>query len=141
MMMPKILSDVVIQDGSNDICLKIEAGDIRRANAMDPMSCAAARALKRQYKVAEVCVMRSRTYVNYGSKSDPLWCRYITPESLSREIVAIDRGGHFEPGDYTIKAPCESQKLGLVRAGKGSKRRKQRQVRAFRHVTAKIREV
>lgn len=141
MIMPAILKSGAIEDGEIDITLSIEAGDIRRAEAGNPMNCAAARAIKRQYRVAEAVVMRSRTYINHGSKSQPAWRRYLTPESLSREIVAIDRGGHFEPGDYRITAPSQSQKLGAWRSGQSKNKRASRKTtRPYRHVTASIRE-
>lgn len=142
---PKLLIGVQLHDAATDLILHIRAVDVAKAEAKDPLNCAAARALKRQLKASEACVMRARTYVNVGTKRDPTWLRFLTPESLSREIVAIDRGGKFMPDSYKLKAPTRSQKLGQHRSGSGSgssrKRRKHLDEPLHRHVTANIREV
>lgn len=47
--------------------------------------------------------------------------RYFTPEALRTEIVAFDRGGTFQPGEYELKAPTEAQtEEGRKRYNKGS---------------------
>lgn len=141
MKFPRKLQGQRIIDSECDVILIIEPSDVRRATSLDPLNCAAARALKRQLGVAEVCIMRARSYINYGSKDEPVWTRYLTSEPLAREIVALDRGGHFEPGTYVIKAPTASQRLGTHRNGKNKngRRTKNRAEPPHRHVTANVR--
>jgi hypothetical protein len=52
----------------------------------------------------------ARTYLKIGNK----WLRCITPESLRSEIVAFDRGGKFEPGEFELKAIPDSMRLGVA---------------------------
>lgn len=132
-MVPKSLRGTKITNGRKRLILSIQPCDIKGARPQDPTSCAAARALQRQ-GFTEAVVMRSVTYVNSGTRALPCWQRYETPEALTREIVAIDRGGRFEAGDYTLKPmrPSKHEKpTGPKTTKKGS--------RPYRHVTTNIR--
>ena len=67
------------------------------------------------------------------------WIRFLTPQSIGREITSFDRSNIFEPGEYTLKAPNPGNRLdayhgrGGIGTGKGKKRTR-------RHVTANIRQ-
>lgn len=137
---PKVIRGSNVQDAEDALTLNIGPGDIKGAISLDPHNCAAAKAAKRQLKVVDVCVMRSKTYINYGSRKDPNWVRYSTPASLSREIIAIDRGGRFEPGTYRLPPVCPSARLGSARAITRN-RSERKGERHNIHITAKIREV
>lgn len=130
---PKSLHGTKITNGRKRLVLNIKPCDIKGAKPKDPTSCAAARALQRQ-GYTEAVVMRSVTYVNSGTRALPCWQRYETPEALTREIVAIDRGGQFEAGDYTLSPvrPSKREKpTGPKNVKKGS--------RPYRHLTTNIR--
>lgn len=120
-----------IIDSDNDLEINITKNDVLRAKRNEPANCAAAIATKRILgKDVEVHI--SRTYV----KSNKKWIRYLTPESIAREIVSFDRAGIFDPGNYIFKTPTISQRLGNPRSGhqiSGKKNRKQ-------HSTNNIRE-
>ena len=40
------------------------------------------------------------------------WTRFMTPHSLRSEIIAVDRGGAFAPGEYVLSIPDKGRKLG-----------------------------
>ncbi len=54
----------------------------------------------------EVRVHLSRVYVRTGRK----WTRYKAANGLRTEIIAFDRGGSFEAGEYTLKPSPPSQR-------------------------------
>lgn len=132
------LRSLAKQDAKRSLQLVINQDDIRKAKPLDPENCAAACAIKRQ-GFAQAIVMRSTTYVNHGTVEAPKWLRYHTPPSLAREIVALDRGGRVEPGDYLLSPHSNGRKLGYKPwKSRGGKTNKKPPI--YRHVTAKIRE-
>lgn len=72
----------------------------------NPSSCAAALAAKRD--IPECLSSRvhiGRVYIEHKDK----WVRYMTPRSLRTEIVAFDRGGSFQPGEYELRPPASTE--------------------------------
>lgn len=128
------LEGMKIVDGTHPIKLRIKACDITGSKKADAENCAAARALKREFG-SEVRVYLTRTYVKAGK----VWQRFITPQSISREIVAFDRGARFEPGEYLLNAPSKTQRLGMSRAS-GPMKKKGTSTRP-RHFTASVRQM
>lgn len=86
-------------NATKNLEIHIQPKDIDSAKTKDPGACAAALALCREYDCSQARVHLSVTYLEYK----PHWVRYVTPDSLGREIVAIDRGGQFFPGTHTLK--------------------------------------
>jgi len=99
-----------IVDASEPLTLTIEPVDIRRADAMDPSNCGAARAIIRQEHVKAARVYRSVIFVEFRDHIE----RYKTPSRLRQETISFDRGtdAKFMPGDYCLLPPPESQRLG-----------------------------
>lgn len=131
---PRVFRGDKVVDATQDLEISITKNDVTNSRKKDPNNCAAARAIKREYKCKEVAVFLSRTFVKNRNK----WVRYITPASISREITSFDRGASFEPGEYSLKRPCDAQKLGYRPGGRNKTRTgtgKQRY-----HVTANIRD-
>lgn len=131
---PVFFRGLPMVDASEDLNLSITPADIRRAikNRKDPNNCAAAEAIKRQEICKDVAVYMSRTYV----KDKDRWVRYVTPSAISREVTSFDRGSEFEPGDYTLKAPSPSNRLGVHR---GKTTRKTGKQKKQKHVTLNVR--
>lgn len=102
-------------DADKNMHLSISASDVKHAKKNDPANCAAAIACKKKLN-KEVRVFLTRTYV----KEKKNWVRFITPEAISREIVAFDRGSAFEPGEYKMNAPYETARLGHYKLGRKS---------------------
>lgn len=133
----KVLRGAKAIDAEDKLILNIKPEDIAGSTPLDPFNCAAARSIKRTCKVKEAIVMRSATYINYGTKKAPEWVRSKTPTSISREITAFDRGAKFAPGIYTFSPYPPSVRFGVKSrkrpsGGKGKG--------ALKHVTANIRE-
>jgi len=122
-----------VKDATKNLEIEIEKVDAVGSRKKDPHNCAAARAIKREYKCKDVAVFSSKTYVLENDH----YVRYITPESITREIVAFDRGSEFEPGSYKLRKPGPTEKLGSPRTP--SNKKKGSGVRNRIHVTANIR--
>ncbi len=88
-----------VRNAKKPIVLVITSDDVKKGATRDPASCAAALACKRQMNAAEARVHTGRTYVRIKDE----WIRFNTPVSLQKEIVAFDRGGSFEPGEYELR--------------------------------------
>lgn len=127
-----------IIDAKAPVVLTITPGDIRKADPKDPGACAAARACWRQFRV-EARVHMGRVYVRTAKDH---WTRYLTPPSLRTEIVAFDRGGTFQPGNYVLPAPQPSKRLGKATGTDTNKTppvRKNAKSRAPRHIFEGVR--
>ena len=98
--------DVV--DALKPLDIRITADDVRRGAQKNATSCAAARALCRE-GFTEARVHAARTYVK---QPDGKWLRYFTGDGLRSEIVAFDRGGAFEPGEYRLAPIQPSERIG-----------------------------
>lgn len=103
-----VLEGFPVKDAKKPIVLHITKSDITKGAKKNPEACAAALACEREYHIDEARVHLSRTYLRKGKK----WTRYMTPKALRTEIVAFDRGGTFEPGDYVLANPNPAKKLG-----------------------------
>lgn len=128
----RLYEGLKVIDATEPVNLEITKLDIKNAKKSDPANCAAAVAGKRTLH-KEVRVFLTRTYVKEKSH----WVRYVTPESVSREITSFDRGAAFEPGIYQMNRPSKTAKLGAHRgystARTGAKRR------ALYHSTVNVR--
>lgn len=99
-------------DAKKGLMIEITKADCK-AKTKDPSSCAAAKALLREYtELLSVRVHRGRTYLEYEDK----WVRYSTSRSLSFELAVFDREKGFEPGLYSIAAPSPAARLGAEKA-------------------------
>ena len=136
---PAALKGLPIRDARTSLILNIPRDDVRRAKPLNPTACAAALACQRQHGHAAI-VMRSTLYINFGTDSAPDWVRFQVPTSLQREIVALDRGGKAEPGEYHIRPFCPSARLGAKPFHRSTGVRNGKKTTKFRHVTTKIRE-
>jgi hypothetical protein len=98
-----------VVDATEPLFLEIKSLDVGRGEAQTPDNCAIARACKRTLQIIEARVHLSRTYLR---TSDGEWLRYLTPDNARTEMIAFDRGAHFEPGEYRFPPPPKSKKLG-----------------------------
>jgi len=91
--------------------IEIKPIDITRAKGKDPGACAAAKAIIREGDCMAARVHLDRTYLEYKKE----WIRFRTPQSLRNEIIALDRGGQFYPGEHELKVLCKSAREELER--------------------------
>jgi hypothetical protein len=117
------------------IMLDIVQQDISSAKSKDPGACAAARCILRQFNNALAArVHLGRTYIEFKD----FWLRLKTPDSLRSEIIALDRGGAFEPGHHELipLSPSERHKYGKRQGTDESdvkkKRKRKRIAKAYR---------
>lgn len=90
-----------VVNAKKTVTLHISPMDAKKGNVKDPGACAAARAAIRA--VPNCIAARIHIGRAYLLGKDGKWMRYKTPESLRGEIIAFDRGGKFQPGDYTLR--------------------------------------
>ena len=124
-----------IVDATKNVVIKVTKRDATREGAQDPAGCAVARACKRETHAPEVRVHQSRIYVRDGDK----WLRFIASRALGMEIVAFDRGGEFQPGEYLLLKPQPCQKLGAQRKRGDRKHGKRGGKLVPRHVMENVR--
>lgn len=97
-----------VRDSSRHMVITVLPEDLRGARRKNPECCAFARACKRQQKVDAVHFLKTSAWI----EKDGVLTRFILPESMKREIIAFDRGGKFAPGEYQLRRPNRSRKLG-----------------------------
>lgn len=90
-----------VVNAKKTVTLHISAMDAKKGNVKDPGACAAARAAMRA--VPNCVAARIHIGRAYLLGSNGKWLRFKTPESLRGEIIAFDRGGKFQPGEYTLR--------------------------------------
>ncbi len=122
-------------DAGKSITVEILPEDIRKGRARSPGACAAALACKRYFKTKEAFVNVGRTYIRQKDH----WLRYLTTGALRSEIVAVDRGGKFSPGEYTLLKPQPSRAQDTSRDKGG--RSKPKVKRFPYHLTADVRRI
>lgn len=132
--MMRKLDGLPIIDAIMPISFKVTNRDIKRGGLQQPDSCAMALACKREYHYKDV---RIHIHYSYILEKDH-WVRYRTPNSVAREIVVFDRGGTFDPGEYTLLVPYKSDRIGAIK--KLNKRSNKRIAkRHYFHITANVR--
>lgn len=118
------INGLPVVNAKKAIILKVNTADIKSAKTKDPSGCAAAVACRRQLGATEARVHLGRTYVRYNGR----WERYITSSPLRDEVVAFDRGGRFEPGEYYLlriqPSKAKGGKQGAVKYKKRGNKRK-----------------
>jgi len=101
--------DYAVKDATKDLTITIDADDIKGAKRRKENSCAVAYALCRLAVFNEARVYRN---ITYARKLDGTWVRFRTPDDLYIELMVFDRGGRMQTGEYILKAPKGSQRLG-----------------------------
>lgn len=97
-----------IVDARRNLQIEVTAKDNKGAKAKSVNDCALARACTRAEKLDGMMISLSTAYAIDGKTA----YRYRVPQSVAREIVTFDRFKAFEPGEYKLKAPTESDKMG-----------------------------
>jgi hypothetical protein len=126
-----------VVDATTDTIIEVTNHDAKSSKKRDHNSCAFAVACKHKFTADGVIVSLSKAYIINGKKAT----RYTIPESVSREIVAFDRDGSFEPGEYKLNKPSKFQKLGSQYGGNDYAPGNGKKKRGFVHHTGGIRTV
>ena len=131
------IDGIEVRDALESLVLHIRTPDCKTGKK-DPQNCAAAKAAMREPGVILAKIYRTRSYLLKGTGKGRYWERFLTPDSLRGEIIAFDRGGEFDPGDYELPRPPNSMRIGVRhfqgRTGKRAtgKKRKPHVVRGIR---------
>lgn len=96
-----------VVDAKEGLAIEVTSTDVRTSNKKDHKTCAMATACKRKFHLDGVIISRKIAYLVRGNTAT----RYVLPGSVSREVVAFDRGGSFEPGRYRLSKPAEGMSL------------------------------
>jgi hypothetical protein len=96
-----------IFDSTEPLKIQVNSRDIANADRKDPADCVMARAVRRCIHAHEVRAHLGRVFVRQREKGP--WKRYETSTALRSEIIAFDRGGAFEPGEYMLRKIRDSQ--------------------------------
>lgn len=107
------LDGIEVRDGTGEIIIHITKRDATTGRGK-PDDCAAAKACCRLSGVLEARVYRTRTFLLRKHGNKKIWERYRTPDSIRNELIAFDRGGHFEPDDYRLIPVSPMQRLGVT---------------------------
>lgn len=116
--------------------LTITKHDVSSADIKQPNNCAVARACHRVLHAKEVRVHLGRIYVRANEGN---WVRYMTPKSLRTEIISFDRGGIFEPGNYTLSAPSPIKQKGKHQGSNKPRNGKGKKIDKARHIVKNVR--
>ena len=109
-----------VVDATKSVKIMITKKDTVEGDNKNPSSCAAARAAKRIENCISARVHLGRVYIEQKDK----WVRYQTPEALRSEIIAFDRGGSFQPGEYDLRPLPPSSRETFRKAGSATSRNK-----------------
>lgn len=100
-----------VKDATKDIEIEVTVADTQSKAVRNHKECAMAQACYRTHIAEAAIIARKVVYLIKGDVAT----RYITPESVTREIVSFDRNAGFSPGVYHLRRPSESIKLGSLR--------------------------
>jgi hypothetical protein len=113
-----------VVDATRKLTINITRADTVKGANKDPGACAAARACIRTPKTLSARVHLGRVYIEQKDK----WLRFQTPGALRSEIIAFDRGGKFEPGEYKLVpvSPANQEKFRKRASGSDTNRNQKR---------------
>ncbi len=97
-----------VKDAKESISVEVTKQDQNAAKRLKHSECAMAVACRRSLKLDGVIIAMGTTY----TIKDNVATRYLTTESVKREITSFDRSGLFAPGSYMLHKPHPSKELG-----------------------------
>jgi hypothetical protein len=100
---PEVLT---VMDAKQALTVEVTDEDRVRGRGKDPKACALARACGRSWDGAVIGL--KTIYLIKGTRAT----RFMTPESISREIVSFDRNQDFAAGTYRLRPPGGTTRLG-----------------------------
>ena len=129
-----------VNDADKDLHIQVTDRDTKTSRVKDHNGCALAVACKRSESLDGVIVAVGTAYLIKGD----IATRYRLPASVSREIVSFDRKGGFYAGEYNLKAPAKSHRLGAIKDHSNNNNggpRLKKMKDQFRHRTEGVRAV
>ena len=126
-----------VLDADKPITVEVTKQDNLSAARRNHKACAMAVACKKKTQADGVIISVKTAYVIKGNQA----IRYKMPESASREIVSFDRNAGFGVGEYTLRAPGKTERLGAISNGSYRGERNGSFVKKRKHFTSGIRTV
>lgn len=105
-----------VKDGRGDLHIIVTTTDTK-ASVKNHKDCAIAKACKRLQGVDGAVISVATAFIIKGDTA----YRYRVPSAVAREVVAFDRGASFTPGEYELKAPGRTHKLGRKQGSSGAR--------------------
>lgn len=110
----QLFPDVIkVSDAKKAVNVEVSRRDINSSTVRSHKACAMAVACKRKFKADGVIISVNRAYLIKGNKAT----RFVVSPSIAREVVAFDRGGAFEVGEYKLNAVPKRERLGVRQHG------------------------
>ena len=107
-----------VRDATKSIVVSVENQDAQAGDRNNPQQCALAKACMRRNIADGAIIGISRIWLIKGNVAT----RYMTSESVAREITSFDRHQYFAPGkDYVLGKIAPTQKMGATKKYAGSK--------------------
>jgi hypothetical protein len=126
-----------VRDAKKGLVLEVTKADCASKQVKSHKACAAAVACQRQEHADGVVISRAIAYI----VKDKIATRYCVPNSLTREVVAFDRGAKFEPGIYALSTPPDDIAIGREKPSTAPTKNPKKRGEQVRHVTTNIRTV
>lgn len=119
-------------DAKRAVEISVNAKDCKTGEPLNPLECALARAVKRQFHADAAVIGLGASYIIKENKAT----RFHTPERIRREIVSFDRHNDFAEGSYILVPKSPALKLGTTHV---SKDKRARHDNAKRHPVKNVR--
>lgn len=97
-----------IEDAPEPLVIRLKPIDIKRGKRLDQTSCAFAKGICRQEEAQAVWIGLSSAFVEWSDKI----LRYTVPESVSRELISFDRSQIAAAGEFKLRVPAPSDRIG-----------------------------
>jgi len=128
-----LLEGKPVVDARHGLEITVTTKDIANARRnKDASSCPVAWAIKRIYKTPQARVHLTRSYMLEPDRD--IWTRFETPAGVKAELIAWDRGGAFQPGDYHLDRPALYHRLGYQERRKPKSRHEVARVRKYHKI-------
>lgn len=95
-----------VVDALENMNIEVRDSDAKGATALSPTHCALAEACARHVDAAIIGL--GAAYLIKGK----IAVRYLVPQAIQREIVTFDRNKDFRSGNFTLRAPAGTERLG-----------------------------
>jgi hypothetical protein len=123
-----------VRDAKESITISVSARDVSGGRAKDHKNCPIAGACKRGLPIQYAIISKSTAYI---VDKNMVATRYLVSGGAREELISFDRGGSFQPGEYSLYAPTARQKLGSTHKrertqGDGSRPRLVRKINGLR---------
>lgn len=121
-------------DATESLDISVSKRDCDSASSKMPDECAVAKAVQRHHTGA--IISSATSYVIDGHTAT----RFKTPIAITKELVSFDRNHEFHPGEYSLRAPAQSERLGPRNRPQPVKNRGHKR-RRVHHMTGGIRSL